>query len=60
MAKHSGFLILAKWDEAIDVHSKALKPAENGVLRFRSTLETDGVGVSIIKKRRDRDALPRT
>ncbi|KAI9319604.1 hypothetical protein BX666DRAFT_2150619 [Dichotomocladium elegans] len=48
------------WDEVIDVHSKALKPAENGVLRFRGTLETDGVRVSIIKKRRDRDALPRT
>ncbi|KAI9315452.1 hypothetical protein BX666DRAFT_2028365 [Dichotomocladium elegans] len=46
------------WDEVIDVHSKALKPAENGVFRFRGTLETDGVGVSIIQEEKGQGCTP--
>lgn len=45
---------LALWDEVIDLNSDALKHQENGTLRFRGTIQTDGVGVTVIKKRMDR------
>ena len=42
------------WAEIIDMSSAALKPQELGVLRFRGTIQTDGVGVIVLKKRQDR------
>jgi hypothetical protein len=34
--------------------SAALKPQEHGVLQFRGTIQTDGVGDTVLKKRQDR------
>ncbi len=42
------------WAEIIDMNSAALKPQELGVLRFRRTIQTEGVGVTVFKKRQDR------
>ena len=42
------------WAEIIDMNSAALKPQELGVLRFRRTIQTEGVGVTVLKKRQDR------
>ncbi|KAL4209166.1 hypothetical protein AB4K20DRAFT_1868819 [Rhizopus microsporus] len=38
------------WARVIDLDSKALKPQESGQLRFHGTIQTDGVGVTVLKK----------
>ena len=38
------------WAGIIDMNSAALKPQEIGVLRFRGTIQTDGVSVTIFKR----------
>jgi hypothetical protein len=38
------------WAEIIDMNSAALKPQELDMLRFRGTIQTDGVGVTVLKK----------
>ncbi|KAG1627598.1 hypothetical protein G6F44_012146 [Rhizopus delemar] len=42
------------WTEIIDMNSAALKPQELNVLRFRETIQTDDVSVTVFKKRQDR------
>ncbi|KAG2200196.1 hypothetical protein INT47_009834, partial [Mucor saturninus] len=42
--------------EVINLNSDALKHQENGELQFRGTIQTDGVGVTVIKKRMDRES----
>ena len=42
------------WARVVNLDSKALKPQEGGQLRFRGTIQTDGVGVTVFKKRFDR------
>ena len=41
----------------VDLDSKALKPQEGGQLRFRETIQTDGVGVTVLKKRLDKQTM---
>jgi hypothetical protein len=41
------------WDEIVDMNSAALKPQELGVLRFRGIIQTEGVGVTVLKKIQD-------
>ncbi|KAI7895167.1 uncharacterized protein EV154DRAFT_542092 [Mucor mucedo] len=48
--------ILALWREVINLNSDAPKHQENGELQFRETIQTDGVGVTVIKKRMDRES----
>jgi hypothetical protein len=38
-------------DEIVGMNSAALKPQELGVLRFCGTIQTDGVGVTVLKKK---------
>ncbi|KAG2211255.1 hypothetical protein INT47_006375 [Mucor saturninus] len=47
---------IALWREVINLNSDALKHQENGELQFRGTIQTDGVGVTVIKKRMDRES----
>ncbi|CEG82411.1 hypothetical protein RMATCC62417_16485 [Rhizopus microsporus] len=42
------------WRRVVNLDSKALKPQEGGQLRFRGTTQADGVGVTVLKKRFDR------
>ncbi|CEG72439.1 hypothetical protein RMATCC62417_07998 [Rhizopus microsporus] len=42
------------WDRVVDLDSKALKSQEGGQLRFRGTIQTDDAGVTVLKKRFDR------
>ena len=42
------------WVRVVGLDSKALKPQEGGQLRFRGAIQTDGVGVTVLKKRLDR------
>ncbi|KAG0786634.1 hypothetical protein G6F16_008592 [Rhizopus arrhizus] len=42
------------WAGIVDTSSAALKPQEHGVLQFRGTIQTDGVGATVLKKRQDR------
>ncbi|ORE01969.1 hypothetical protein BCV72DRAFT_309569 [Rhizopus microsporus var. microsporus] len=42
------------WRRVVNLDSKALKPQEGRQLRFRGTIQTDGVGVTVLKKRFDR------
>ncbi|CEG75083.1 hypothetical protein RMATCC62417_10189 [Rhizopus microsporus] len=42
------------WRQVVNLDSKALKPKKGGQLRFRGTIQTDGVGVTVFKKRSDR------
>ncbi|KAG1495071.1 hypothetical protein G6F47_003807 [Rhizopus delemar] len=42
------------WGAALDVRSKAMKPqGERKVMKFRGTIYTDGVGVSVLKQNYD-------
>ncbi|KAG1168780.1 hypothetical protein G6F70_008920 [Rhizopus microsporus] len=43
-----------RYARVVDLDSKALKPQEGGQLRFRGTIQTDGAGVTVLKKRFDR------
>ncbi|KAI9476407.1 MAG: hypothetical protein EXX96DRAFT_596499 [Benjaminiella poitrasii] len=45
---------LTLWERVVDLNSAPFRHQEDGVLRFRGTIQTDGVGISIIKKRTDR------
>ncbi|KAI9480298.1 MAG: hypothetical protein EXX96DRAFT_633642 [Benjaminiella poitrasii] len=45
---------LTLWERVVDLNSAPFRHQEDGVLRFLETIQTDGVGVSIIKKRTDR------
>ncbi|ORE03442.1 hypothetical protein BCV72DRAFT_213215 [Rhizopus microsporus var. microsporus] len=45
---------LGSWRRVVNLDSKALKPQEGGQLRFRGTIQTDGVGVTVLKKIFDR------
>ncbi|KAG2193488.1 hypothetical protein INT47_005013 [Mucor saturninus] len=47
---------IALWREVINLNSDALKHQENGELQFRGTIQTDGVGVTVLKKRMDRES----
>ncbi|KAG1144789.1 hypothetical protein G6F37_006610 [Rhizopus arrhizus] len=42
------------WAGIIDMNSAALKPQELCVLRFRGTIQTDGVSVTVFTKRQDK------
>ncbi|CEG79544.1 hypothetical protein RMATCC62417_13996 [Rhizopus microsporus] len=42
------------WRRIVNLDSKALKSREGRQLRFRGTIQTDGVGVTVLKKRFDR------
>ncbi|KAI9470889.1 MAG: hypothetical protein EXX96DRAFT_453898, partial [Benjaminiella poitrasii] len=44
---------LTLWERVVDLNSAPFRHQEDGVLRFRGTIQTDGIGVSIIKKRTD-------
>ncbi|KAI8048893.1 hypothetical protein BDF22DRAFT_761212, partial [Syncephalis plumigaleata] len=38
------------WDEAVNLKSKPLRKQKGGELKFSGSIETDGVGVTVIKK----------
>ncbi|CEG73755.1 hypothetical protein RMATCC62417_09074 [Rhizopus microsporus] len=45
---------LIYWRKVVDLDSKALKPQEDGQLRLYGTIQTDDVGVTVLKKKFDR------
>jgi hypothetical protein len=47
---------MALWDQVVNLHSRPFRHQEGGGLCFRGTIQTDGVGVTILKKRRDTQA----
>ncbi|KAI7889741.1 uncharacterized protein EV154DRAFT_591530 [Mucor mucedo] len=47
---------IALWREVINLNPDSLKHEENGELQFRGTIQTDGVGVTVIKKIGDRES----
>ncbi|KAI7873490.1 uncharacterized protein EV154DRAFT_430754, partial [Mucor mucedo] len=47
---------IALWCEVINLNSDALKHHENDEFQFRETIQTDGVGVTVIKIRMDRES----
>ncbi|KAI7890503.1 uncharacterized protein EV154DRAFT_552220 [Mucor mucedo] len=45
------------WKQVVDLNAKHFKAQEeNKLLRFRGTIQTDGVGVTVLKKRIDRQS----
>jgi hypothetical protein len=48
-----GQIIKALWDQVVKLHSRPFRHQEGGELCFLGTIQTDGVGVKILKKKEE-------